>query len=360
MSVMAARSTVHHEERMSHTSLGLVPAVEITRGDIVESVHYAAAAVVDHDGRLVASFGDPDFFTFSRSSLKPFQALAVAMRGFPEAFGLSERHLAVACASHSGEPHHIQAVREILDAIGATIEDLQCGTHIPVFMKLDDGGIPPKSQFSAIHNNCSGKHSAMLALSKMLDADPSDYLTFEGRVQTVIRDMIVDVLGLDRARLAWGIDGCSAPNYAMPISALATGFARYAWAAAQDENKLSDAQKAGAKIAKAMMNYPEMISGTGRFDLHLVEASGRKLFSKVGGEAVECVGIPWKGWGVAIKIADGSTRAIPPLMTSILSQLGAIGAETIEKLQPVAHPKLKNVRGTEIGTARVIAHLKMA
>lgn len=360
MTVTATLPHIHREERVSHTKDGLVPAVEITRGDAVESVHYAAAAVVDHHGHVVASFGDPHYMTFSRSSLKPFQALAAVMHGFPEKFGLSERHLALACASHSGEPYHTQAALEILKAVGSSVDELQCGTHIPGYMKTDEGNIPPRSEFTAIHNNCSGKHSAMLALSKMLDADHTEYLKYDGRVQTVIRDMVVDVTGADRATMHWGIDGCSAPNYAMPLSALATGFARYAWAASQPDERLSQAQRAGAKIARAMMNYPEMISGTGRFDLQLVEAAGRKIFSKVGGEAVECVGIPWKGWGIAIKIGDGSVRAIPPLMTSILNQLGIINEATQKALESAAHPKLRNVRGTEIGTARAIAHLKMS
>jgi L-asparaginase II len=360
MTIAAELPHIHHEESVKHTVDSLVPAVEITRGDAVESVHYAAAAVVDHDGHVVASIGDPHYVTFSRSSLKPFQALAAVMRGFPEKFGLSERHLALACASHSGEPHHTRAALEILQAIGATVDDLQCGTHIPVYLRSDEGNVPPKSDFTQIHNNCSGKHSAMLALAKMLDADLAEYLKYDGRVQTVIRDMIVEVTGADRTKMHWGIDGCSAPNYAMPLSALATGFARYAWAAAQPDEKLSDAKRAGARIARAMMNYPEMISGTGRFDLQLVEAAGRKIFSKVGGEAVECVGIPWKGWGIAIKIGDGSVRAIPPLMTSILNQLGIINEGTQKALAPVAHPKLKNVRGSEIGTARAIVQLKMS
>jgi L-asparaginase II len=301
--------------------------------------------------------GDPQFVTFSRSSLKPFQALAAVLRGFPENLGLGEKHLAVACASHSGEARHTEAVQDILDAIDASTADLQCGTHIPIYLKAEDGDIPPKSTFSAIHSNCSGKHSAMLALSRILSAPLPEYLDHDGEVQTLIRRHIAMATGVDPDNMHWGIDGCSAPNYAMPISALATGFARYAWAASQPATSLNDAQRAGAKIARAMMTYPEIVSGTGRFDLQLVDAADRKIFAKTGGEAVECVGVPAKGIGVAIKIGDGAMRAIPPLMTSILDQLGVLDETAKAKLETVAHPKLKNVRGLDVGTARTIAEL---
>lgn len=334
-----------------------VRAVEILRGGTIESVHHAAAAVVDHDGRVIASLGDPDYVTFSRSSLKPFQALPSVMRGFPERFGLTERHLAVACASHSGEARHTQAAQDILNAINAKVSDLQCGNHIPIYMKGEDGGIPPKSEFTAIHNNCSGKHSTMLALSQILDAPLADYLKHDGAVQRVIRESICEVLGVHSDQMTWGIDGCSAPNYSMPISKLATGFARFAWAASQSPDALNDQQRAGGKIARAMMAHPEMVSGVGRLDLELVEASGKTIFTKVGAEGLECIGIPSKGLGVTVKIADGSPRAIGPLIVSILTELGVLDVEGQKRLNHEEHPRIKNVRGTEVGTARCAAQL---
>jgi L-asparaginase II len=298
--------------------------------------------------------------TFSRSSLKPFQALPSVMRGFPERFGLSERHLAVACASHSGESRHTTAAQEILDAIDASVSDLQCGTHIPIHLKVEDGGVPPKSEFSAIHNNCSGKHSTMLALSRILDSPLSEYLKFDGAVQSVIREAVCEILGLSPLQMTWGIDGCSAPNYSLPISQLATGFARLAWAATQPPDRLTDVQRAGAKIARTMMSHPEMVSGIGRFDLELVEAAGKTIFAKTGAEGLECVGIPSKGLGVTVKIADGSARAIGPLVVSILTELGVLDVEAQKQLEATARPRMKNVRGTEIGTARCVSRLHWA
>lgn len=358
--MLAAKPQLGREKSPNQTGEGLVPAVEFTRGGIVESVHNAAAAVVDHEGRLVASFGDPHYVTFSRSSLKPLQALATVMRGFPEKLGLTDRHLALACASHSGEPMHTQAAQEILDAVGASVSDLQCGVHIPLYLKAENGDIPPKDHFTAIHSNCSGKHSTMLALSRILNAPFPDYLNPTGPVQTLIRQCIVEMIGVEPARLQLGVDGCSAPNYAMPLSALATGFARYAWASSQSLESLNETQRATARIARAMMAYPEMVSGTGRFDLQLATAAGQTLFSKSGAEAVVCVGIVTKGWGVALKIGDGAGRAIPPLMASILDQLGVLDQSAKNRLESVAYPKLKNVRGLEVGTARAIARLDRA
>lgn len=345
---------------MEPISSQFVRAVEIVRANTVESVHYAAAAVVDHNGNLVASLGDPDFITFSRSSLKPFQALPSVMRGFPERFGLTERHLAVACASHSGETRHTQAAQEILDAINASVSDLQCGTHVPIYMSTGDGAIPAKSEFSAIHNNCSGKHSTMLALSQILEAPLSEYLKYDGAVQSVIREVICDLLGLSPDEVTWGIDGCSAPNYSIPISRLATGFARLAWAVSQPPDRLTDVHRAGAKIARAMMSHPEMISGVGRFDLELVEAAGKTIFAKTGAEGLECIGIPAKGLGVTVKIADGAPRAIGPVVVAILTELGVLDTVAQKRLESTAHPRMKNVRGTEIGTARCVSRLQFA
>lgn len=352
------RSTLNPADLSPEHSFGLRPAVAITRGETTESVHCAAVAVVDREGRLIASYGDPHLATYSRSSLKPIQALAAVMRGFPDRFGLTDRHLALACASHSGEDYHVEAAGQILAAIGATGDDLQCGIHIPAYIKPDNGGVPPKATFTTLHNNCSGKHSCMLALARMLNMPLADYLKFDAPTQRLIRGMVAEMTGVAAEDMPHGIDGCSAPNYVLPLSALARGFARLAWATTQAPGSLSEADRAGARNARAMMTYPEMVSGTGRFDLQLVEAAGRRIFSKAGGEAIECVGIPERGWGLALKIGDGGVRAIGPLTVSVLQELGVLDEAAVATLDPVAHPHLKNHRGIQIGTARSLARLK--
>lgn len=335
-----------------------VPAVEVTRGSSTESIHICAAAVVDHDGRLIAQLGSAELETFSRSSLKPFQALPTVLRGFPDRFGLSERHLAVICASHSGEPRHVTAVREILDVLDAVDDDLQCGVHVPLHLRNSDDAIPPRSTFSPIHNNCSGKHAGMLALAKILDVPFDGYLAPESPVQQLIRSRVAGTLGLDPDSMPSGIDGCSVPNYAVPLRALAYGYARLAATAGGNPPRDEECFDGCHKIVSAMRAYPEMISGEGRFDLNLARATKGRVFSKAGGEAVECAGIPEKGWGVAVKILDGASRAVGPVVVGVLDQLGLLSDDERGALDQYVQPVLRNHRGINIGTMRMIAKLE--
>jgi L-asparaginase II len=336
---------------------GLVPAVEITRGGTVESVHFGAAAVVDHHGHLIAHLGNPGFVTYSRSSLKPIQALPTVERGFPERFGLETRHLALACASHSGEPHHIKTATEILAAIGAGPDDLHCGVHIPLILHPDEPPIPPKSDFSPLHNNCSGKHGAMLTLAHILGSPRKEYLEVDSPPQQAIRQAVIEMLSLDSTPVMIGIDGCSAPNYAVPLAALAQAYARLAWATEHPAAEVPYGA-AAARAAGAMRMYPEMVSGTGRLDLAIAAATGGAIFTKAGGEAVECAGVPARGWGITVKVADGAPRAVGPLLIGVLQQLGLLSAEAATALAPLAEPTLRNHRGLAIGTARFIGRLE--
>ncbi|MEW5701054.1 MAG: asparaginase [Candidatus Zixiibacteriota bacterium] len=335
---------------------GLAPAVEVTRGEAIESIHHAAAAVVDCEGNLIAHLGDPGFVTFSRSSLKPFQALAGVRRGVPDRFGFQERHLALVCASHSGEPRHVEAAREMLAAIGARPEDLQCGVHIPLYIHPEEPPIPPKTDFTPLHNNCSGKHSGMLALARVLNAPIDHYLELDSPVQKAIRETVIEMLSLSANEIRTGTDGCSAPNYAVSLRALAAGYARLSQAANPRLGR-SPAGAEGARIVAAMMRHPEMISGTGRLDLAISEASGGTLFTKAGGEAVECVGVPERGLGIAIKVGDGGTRAVGPLLIGVLRELGLLPDGSAAGLNGFAAPILHNHRGIAIGTARYVGRL---
>lgn len=323
------------------------------RGDTVESVHHCAAAVVDKHGALVASLGSPDYITYSRSSLKPFQALPTVMRGVPDRFGLKDRHLALMCASHSGEDRHVEVAREIMDAIDAREEDLQCGTHVPLRFLYETAGTPPKTAFTPLHNNCSGKHLGMLALARILGCPFKEYLDVDSPVQRLIRERVALMVDVDAARMPVAIDGCSAPNYALPLRALAHGFARLAATAGPKPATDEECHTACARIVSAMRSYPEMVSGEGRFDLDLSRATNARVFSKAGGEAVECAGIPERGWGVAVKVADGSTRAVGPLMVWVLNELGVLNKTETDALQKYLAPVLKNHRDLHIGTIRM-------
>ena len=323
------------------------------RGDAVESVHHCAAAVVDKHGALIASLGSPDYMTYSRSSLKPFQAMPTVMRGVPDRFGLKDRHLALMCASHSGEDRHIETAREIMKAIDAREDDLQCGVHVPLHFLYENEGTPPKSAFSPLYNNCSGKHLGMLALARILGCPFEEYLEVDSPVQRLIRERIAMMLDVDATRMPVAIDGCSAPNYALPLRSLAFGFARLAAAAGPKPATDEECHTACARIVSAMRTYPEMVSGEGRFDLDLSRATSARVFSKAGGEAVECAGIPERGWGIAVKVADGSTRAVGPLMVWVLNQLGVLDKTETEALEKYTAPVLKNHRGLHIGTIRM-------
>ncbi|HSH00161.1 MAG TPA: asparaginase, partial [candidate division Zixibacteria bacterium] len=177
---------------MSGNNGSMPTAVEFIRGETVESIHGGVAVVVDHTGRIIAQFGDADFVTFSRSSLKPLQALAAVERGVIEHWGLHERHLAIMCGSHSGEEIHVTTAREILDRIGCTDADYQCGVHVPTYFRLTNGNnpIPARGDFTQLHNNCSGKHAGMLAFSRFLNADIGHYLELDHPVQVAIRESI--------------------------------------------------------------------------------------------------------------------------------------------------------------------------
>jgi len=323
------------------------------RGDAVESLHHCAAAVVNRNGTVIASLGSPGLVIYSRSSLKPFQIMPTVLRGVPDRFGLKDRHLALMCASHSGEDRHVEVAREILEAIDAREEDLQCGVHVPLHYLYESDGTPAKSAFSPLHNNCSGKHLGMLALARILGCPFSEYLDLDSPVQRLIRERVAAMLSINPADMPVAIDGCSAPNYALPLRSLALGFARLAASAGPKPATDDECHDASARIVSAMRTYPEMVSGEGRFDLELARATNGRVFSKAGGEAVECAGIPECGWGVAVKVADGSTRAVGPLMVWVLQELRLLSDAELQALDKYVNPILKNHRSLHIGTIRM-------
>ena len=333
------------------------PAAEVLRGSQTESLHFAAAAVVDREGRLIAQLGSADLVTYSRSSLKPFQALPTVMRGFPDRFGLGDHHLALICASHSGEDRHIGAAREILAAIDAQEDHLQCGVHIPLIYRDNEVPIPARRSFSPLYNNCSGKHSGMLALSRILGLPFENYLDVQSPLQRLIRAQVAQTLGVEPNNMIHGIDGCSVPNYAVSLRTLAYGYARLAASAGPKPRTDDECHDACARIVGAMRGYPEMISGEGRFDLALARATNGRVFCKAGGEAIECAGIPERGWGIAVKIADGAPRAVAPVVVGVLRQLDLLSPAELTALEKLAQPVLTNHRGITIGTIRMIGEL---
>jgi L-asparaginase II len=323
-----------------------VPLTEIIRGGVVESVHFGSVAVVDRSGRVVLQAGDPHTLTFTRSALKPLQALPFVAGGGLERFGFSGEQTALLCASHSGEPRHVDAVADMLARAGLTGSALQCGTHVPGFYDAS-GRIPPPPPYSPLQHNCSGKHSGMLAWCVQCGAPTEDYLAYDHPLQLAIRRAVATFTGVAEGRLVAGVDGCSAPNYAVPLSALARAFARLATAELDP-----DYGEAPKRLAAAMTAHPEFVSGEHRSDLALMRAGRGDWVTKVGAEGVQAIGIRSLGLGVAIKVADGQKRGLYPAVVAALEALGVVDAQGRTLLAPWGRHTLQNYRGLATGEAR--------
>lgn len=340
------------------------PLLEVWRGPIVESVHSGALAVVTPDGQLTHSLGNPYLLTYMRSSGKPFQLLPFVEAGGVERFGLTEKELAILCASHDGTDEHVAVLRGIQEKVGVTETQLQCGAHPPYHGPTEKALWVRGEAPTPNRHNCSGKHTAMLALAKMLGAPLETYLDLAHPVQQAILAALSDMVGVPAAQIVMGIDGCTAPVHAVPVYNAALGFARLA-----DPGDLPEPRRSACRrIVCAMMDYPEMIGGPGTFDTALMQAGGGRLFTKAGAEGFQATGImsglPERApaRGVALKIADGDIsgnfrvsgetaegRARPVVMLEALRQLGAISEEQLHILQPYAGRAQFNWRGVNVG-----------
>jgi L-asparaginase II len=322
------------------------PLAEVLRGHAVESIHFGAVAVVDRTGKVLRAAGDPYTLTFTRSALKPLQALPFTAGGGPERFGFSQAQVALMCASHSGEPRHVEAVADMLARCGLSPVDLQCGTHAPGFYDAR-GELPPPPPYSTLQHNCSGKHSGMLAYCVQHGHPAGDYLAFDHPLQQAIRRAVSTFTGVAEDRLVAGIDGCSAPNYAVPLASLATAFARLATADVDPDYGM-----APRTLANAMTAHPEMVSGEFRSDLALMQAGRGDWVTKIGAEGVQAIGIRSEGIGIAIKVIDGQKRGLYPAIVEILSQLGVADAQARRLLDPWRVRTVRNHRGIATGEIR--------
>ncbi len=337
----------------------LVPLVETTRGFpstgySAENVHLGSVAVVDIEGRLRWWAGDPDFITFTRSAIKPFQALSFLLADGPARFALTPSEVALLCASHSGEPKHIAAVTSILAKIGLAEGDLECGCHAPLY--YDSVGQPaPDRRWSQLHHNCSGKHSGFLAWCRLHDQPVAGYVDPAHPLQQAIRATLAATAGVDARAMPAGLDGCSAPNYALPLSRLAHLFARLAQGRSDP--------RLGAPLGDlfdAMTAHPDLVSGEARCDLAYMTAGAGDWVTKVGADAVQTIGVRSAGLGIAIKIADGAARSLQCATYSVLDQLGLLDARQRAMLEHYREPELKNVRGAKAGTIRPVFTLQRA
>jgi L-asparaginase II len=328
--------------------------VNALRGGIVESMHRGAIAIVDADGSLHTATGDIERPVFPRSAVKVLQALPLVQSGAAERFGLVDEELALACASHGGEPRHAETAAGMLAKAGVDAQALECGTHWPyhdaAIKALAAAGASP----SALHNNCSGKHAGFVCVGCLMAADRgADVRGFlRGYVQPdhpVMREVTASLestTGYRLADAARGVDGCSIPTYAVPLRHLAHAFAKVATGVG-----LSAGQAAAAlRLRRAVAAAPFMVAGSGRFDTRVMQALGERVFCKVGAEGVHCAALPELGLGVAIKMDDGNNaRAVEVVMAAVIRRLLPMEGEAATLLQSLADVALRNWNGIEVG-----------
>ena len=322
-----------------------VPIAVSTRGGYPENVFYGSVAVVDRSGKLIASVGDVDAPIFTRSALKPLQALPlVANPRFAE-YGLTAKEIALLCSSHNGEAIHADTAERLLAKIGLTDSALQCGNHAPYWYKWNNQRPEEGKRWSSYFHNCSGKHSGMLLQAKLLVASTETYLEPENAVQKLIRDAVAYATGAsDPAAMPWGTDGCSAPNFAVPLKGLAHAFA---WLSRTED----DARYGGAPriLFEAMAAHPEMVSGEGRNDLALSTAGRGDWATKAGADGVQTLASRSRGIGIAAKLSNGNGEALMVAFCEVLEQLNMLDAEARAVLAPWAGASIKSVRGIEVG-----------
>jgi L-asparaginase II len=329
------------------------PLVEVTRGSQVESIHYGSVAVVNARGELLYQAGDPHFVTFTRSTLKPFQAVPLMGAGGAARFGLTTREIALMCASHSGETMHVETAQSILGKAGCDEHHLRCGCHVPLQYSAFDRQPPPGVTYNQLYNNCSGKHAGFLAYCVQHRHALESYLDPAHPLQQAVRASVAHFSGVPESSLKMGIDGCSAPNYAMPLARLAFAYARLA-------QREQDAEYGSAlgDLYDAMTAHPELVSGTGRNDLALMQTAPGDWVAKAGAEGVQVIGVRSAGLGIALKVADGSKRGLHAATVAVLQQLGLLQSPQSTPLASWVQPELTNLKGLRSGEIRAAVQLE--
>jgi len=318
--------------------------VEATRGDRVESRHGGSAVVVDQTGAVLFAAGDIETPFYTRSAVKALLALPLVEGGAADRLSLSAAELALACASHVGEPVHVETAASMLRKAGQASDCLECGVHWPTSRAgqaalMQDGASP-----SVLHNNCSGKHAGFVCLACDAGLELGGYIQPEHAVMRTVTAALSDMTGtvLDERNRA--VDGCGIPTYAIPLRALAHGFARFGGTA----GLASDRARAALRLRKAVAANPVLVAGPGRFDTRLMQTFGSDVFSKMGAEGVHVATLPEQGLGIAVKCADGAARGAEVALAALLSRY----LPSHPELEALCRPVLRNWAGTAIGGLR--------
>lgn len=337
--------------------------VEATRGGIVESFHRGAVAIVDADGALHTAIGDIDRPVFPRSAVKLLQALPLVASGAADAFALTDDELALACASHNGEPAHVRAAARMLAKAGLDAAALECGTHWPGLdtaarALATEGAVP-----GPLHNNCSGKHAGFVCvgclMARAAGQDPRAFVAgYVGPGHPVMREITAALqaaTGADLATAPLGTDGCSIPTYGIPLRRLALGFAR----AGTGTGLAPGHAAAAARLRRAIAASPFMVGGSGRFDTRVMQALGERVCCKVGAEGVFCAALPERGLGVALKMDDGNNaRAAEVVMAALIEALLPLEGDAAALVAGLSSQVMHNWNGLEVGGLRASARLR--
>ncbi len=349
-----------------------LPILELKRGNIVEAVHKGSIAVVDSNGKLIASYGDPNMVAFLRSSGKPFQALPFVEHGGVEHYGYTQKELSLSCASHDGAHIHIETLKGMQAKVGIEENNLQCGGHLPSDPDMLREFICKDLKPTHNYNNCSGKHTTMLAYAKMRGFSLENYLDIQHPLQQEILSTLSEMCGMAKEKIELGVDGCSAPNFALPLYNAALGMARLC-----DPHDLAGPRAASCKkITSAMMTYPEMISNHDEFDCELMKACESKVVTKRGAQGFQIIGVlpgvlgkNSPGLGIAFKVDDGdashmddelvfTARVRPAATLEILRQLKVVDTGQLRTLSKFGPEKtLRNFAGLVTGSSSPVFKL---
>ncbi|QQR37992.1 asparaginase [Devosia rhizoryzae] len=321
---------------------------EAVRGNWVENRHRGAFIIVDDGGTVIASGGDVERPVFPRSAIKSMQALAIFDRHATDKFHHTTEELALACASHHGEDEHVGNVAHFLERMGLSAADLECGAHMPTNAKARDALRAKGAEPSALHNNCSGKHSGMLSVALAMGVPTAGYVSREHEVQQAVRAAVEYVIGEDLTEDRCGTDGCSIPTFAAPLRSWALGFARMTTGRGLDAGHAAGAQA----LFDAATSHPHLVAGTGHLDTLVMEAFGGRLMQKGGAEGVQCGAIRDKGWGYALKCDDGNMAASHAMIAALLLKYADPTSAQRSVLEQFASQPTRNVRGAIVGELR--------
>ena len=320
--------------------------VLVTRGDMVESRHRVSAAVVDNTGALLLASRDPHQLVWWRSCAKPFQVLPLVAEGGLQRLGWGEDELALACGSHGGEPEHVALAGSMLARLGMEEGDLACGPHEPLSARgarlLRESG----HRVTRLHNNCSGKHAAMLARATLHGWPTQGYERASHQVQQAARDTIAEWASVPRDRIPLAVDGCGVTVFALPLANMALSYARLAAAATRGD-------EAPARIVGAMKANSFLVGGTERFDSVIMDAFEGRVLCKIGAEGVHTLALTNRGIGIAVKVEDGTQRAQYPAVIAVLAALGELPSSQTDALREYTTRAIRNTRNEVVGEIRI-------